>query len=116
MAVIKRGRTPKKRGKNPVGLTQSQKIKCALKLYEKFHVQDAEFIDELDVKLPDVCVAIGQCDGILYTTIREGVKESYVHEFNARSRPILASSYDGKQLFIIDGQYKFTERGIVDKG
>ena len=116
MKGVKRKRTPKKRVRNPVGLTQSQKIKEALKLYEKFHVMDAEFIDELDIVQADVAVAIGQCDGVLYTTVREGITESYIHEFNERSKPILASSYDGKQLFIIEGQYEFGSRGIVDKG
>lgn len=109
-------RLPRKaRKKNPVGLTESQKIKQAMKLYERFHVMEPQYIDELDVVVPDVCVAIGKCDGVLYTTIREGQKESYIHEFGERSKPVLASSYDGKQLFILQGNYKFTDRGIIDK-
>jgi hypothetical protein len=62
-----------------------------------------------------VAFKIGDCDGILYTTVRDGVTESYIHKFKKKSRPVLASSFDGKQLLILAGGYEFTERGIVDK-
>lgn len=69
------------------------------------------------VKLHDkgVAFAIGQVDGILYTTVRDNEIESYIHKFKKSSRPLLASSFDGKQLYILGGGYTFTNRGIVDK-
>lgn len=65
--------------------------------------------------MPDAVVAIGQCDGVLYSTIRDNVAEKYIHKFKARSRPLLAASPDGKQLYLIGGSFNFTDRGIVDK-
>lgn len=63
---------------------------------------------------PDAVTVIGECDGILYTTVRDGELEKYIHRFAAKSRPLLCSSPDGKQLFLLGGAYNFTDRGIVD--
>jgi len=76
---------------------------------------EPEFIDHYDVAPIDVAFKIGTCDGVLYTTMRDGVKESYIHKFRKKSRPLLVSSHDGKQIMILGGGYSFTERGIVDK-
>jgi hypothetical protein len=65
-------------------------------------------------KMPHVLVEVGQVDGILYTTVRDGVKESYIHKFKAKSRPLFAVSPDGKQLFMLGGAFTFGARGIVD--
>lgn len=64
---------------------------------------------------PKSGLVIGELDGVLYTTIRDGKEESYIHEFKERSRPLLVSSSDGNSLHIIGGQYVMTDRGIVDK-
>jgi len=73
-----------------------------------------ENLDYYEVEPVDVAFKIGECDGLLYTTVRDGVKESYIHKFKKKSRPLLVSSHDGKQLFLLGGRYDFTERGIVD--
>lgn len=65
--------------------------------------------------MPRAVLTVGECDGILYTTVREGRKESYIHRFAKGSRPLLAASPDGKRLYLLGGAYTFTERGIVDK-
>lgn len=69
------------------------------------------------INLPkqDTAFTIGELDGVLYTTTRDGKKEPYIHEFKARSRPLLASSFDGQSLYILNGEYEFTDRGIEDK-
>ena len=87
----------------PVRMTQSQKIKKAKKLFEAFRVEEPRFIDEVDLEPLDVGVNIGLCDGILYTTVREGIEESYIHHFDEESKPALVSSYDGDRLFLIGG-------------
>ncbi|MCP4408110.1 MAG: hypothetical protein GY807_10195 [Gammaproteobacteria bacterium] len=69
----------------------------------------------LETPQHDTVFMIGILDGVLYTATRDGKDESYVHEFKPRARPILASSFDGNQLYVIDGQYLMTERGIVDQ-
>ena len=64
---------------------------------------------------PKTGLVIGELDGVLYTTERDGVTESYIHEFDENSRPLLASASDGKSLHILGGRYAMTDRGIVDK-
>lgn len=83
-------------------------------LYADFTGHQPGHIDTIKMKTTDVAFKIGEVDGILYTTVRDGKKESYIHEFKKKSRPLLASSFDGNQLYILGGGYKFTNRGIVD--
>ena len=63
----------------------------------------------------DVGLTIGKCDGILYTTVRDGETEAYIHRFKKSARPTLAASHDGESLSLIGGKFDFTERGIVDR-
>lgn len=87
----------------------------AADLYERFSGHDPEEIGRVSVPaIPRVGVAIGEVDGILYSTIRDGKHEKYIHKFHKRDRPLFVVSPDGKQLFLIGGNYTFTERGIVD--
>lgn len=93
----------------------SKAIRQAANLYERFTGHEAEEGARIKVPaLPGVAVAIGDVDGILYTTVRDGVVEKYIHKFAASDKPIFAVSPDGKQLLMIGGRYTFTERGIVD--
>ena len=59
-------------------------------------------------------MVIGECDGVLYTTVRDGVTERYIHEFASGDKPLLCVSPNGKQMLFVGGRYVFTERGIVD--
>lgn len=95
---------------------KAAQLKKAEKLFSDFRLRDAESTIEIEVPQHNVFIVVGILDGVLYTTEREGNIESYIHEFNENSKPILAASEDGKQLAIIEGNYKFTERGIVDQG
>lgn len=106
------------RKKNPrdIGEVRERMLKEAASLYHNFSGHEAEVVGEMaKPTIPDVLVAIGDCDGILYTTVRDGKTERYIHEFQKRSRPLLASSPDGKMLVLLGGAYDFTERGIVDR-
>lgn len=111
-------RTPKKpsaRKPNPVKeATREQKVQNAMRLFERFRLEEPRFVDEVDAPICDVAMVIGHCDGVLYTTVRDGKTEKYVHDFAKKSRPILAASWDGKQLFILGGRYNFTQDGITD--
>ena len=87
----------------------------AADLYERFFGHDPEEIGRVTVPtIPRVGVAIGEVDGILYSTVRDGKFEKYIHKFHKKDRPLFVVSPDGKQLFLIGGNYTFTERGIVD--
>lgn len=90
-------------------------VERAADLYERFSGHDPEEIGRINVPpLPKVAAAIGTCDGVLYTTVRDGKTERYIHEFAKRDRPILCVSPDGLQIILVGGRYRFTEAGIVD--
>jgi len=90
-------------------------ISKAADLYERFSGHDAEIVGKVRVNpMPKVGVAVGEVDGILYTTVRDGVLEKYIHKFRKADKPLFVVSPDGKSLHLVGGNYTFTERGIVD--
>jgi hypothetical protein len=60
-------------------------------------------------------LVLGVLDGVLYTTVRDGEREAYIHKFRKQSRPLLAVSSDGTQIGIVGGRYQVTEAGIEDR-
>lgn len=100
---------------NPVPPSSRARIKEAARRYADFTGHEPEALHVVEIPKADTAFAVGQLDGVLYTTIRDGKKESYVHEFKARSRPLLAASFDGANLYILNGEYAFTDRGIEDR-
>jgi hypothetical protein len=87
----------------------------AMRLFADFTGHEGEPWAKARVKLPKAAMVIGRCDGVLYTTVRDGKTEKYIHRFKANSAPILCASPDGCQLFLFGGSFRFTDRGIVDK-
>jgi len=65
--------------------------------------------------VPKEMLAIGYADGILYSTVRDGVLEKYIHRFRGKARPLLAVSHDGRRAYLLGGEYVFTERGFIDR-
>lgn len=103
------------RKRNPVAApTREQKVQGAMRLFERFRLQEPQYVDEVAAPVCDVAMVIGHCDAVQYSTVRDGKKEYYQHDFSKKSRPILAASWDGKQLFILGGRYNFTQDGITD--
>jgi len=103
------------RAKSALTSRERAEFDRAAKLYADFTGHDAAPLARVKVpNHPAVALCIGFCDGILYSTVRDGVKEKYIHKFRASDRPVFAVSPDGKQLLLIGGAYTFTERGIVD--
>jgi hypothetical protein len=91
-------------------------IDKAADLYERFSGHKPESVGKIRLtNPPKVGIVIGELDGVLYSTVRDNQAEKYIHKFSKRSRPLLVVSPDGKQLFIVGGDYDFTERGIVDR-
>lgn len=76
---------------------------------------DVEVIPVSVARMPKAALAIGPVNEIHYSTVRDGVAENYKHRFARNSRPLLASSPDGKRLYLLGGAYNFGARGIVDK-
>lgn len=98
----------------PVKGQKQARLDRAVRLYRDFTGMEPEHADTIRIPSHDVLLAVGFCDGIMYTTVREGQQEKYIHRFKQRARPVLASSFDGQQLYLIAGSYTFTDRGIVD--
>jgi len=91
------------------------KVEAAAKLYLQFRGEEPEFVEAVRMQVAPVMLLIGELDGVLYTTRREGKRESYIHKFKKESRPLLAASHDGSQIYIIGGRYEFSEAGIIDR-
>jgi hypothetical protein len=111
------GRVPpsSRAGKRSRVKSPSAEVRRAASLYERFSGHEAEAIGRIKVPaLPKVGVSIGEIDGVLYTTVRDGRTEKYIHKFAKNDRPLFVVSPDGRQLFMIGGRYRFTELGIVD--
>lgn len=81
-------------------------------LFKDFTGSNPESLEKIKIRSPKVGLVVGKLDGVLYTTVRDGKTEKYVHDFDKSSRPLLVSSHDGESLHILGGEYAFTERGI----
>lgn len=90
-------------------------IKRAIALYESFREKRPKKISSVSVRVPHAVAVIGHVDTIDYTTTHGEKVTSYRHPFAPGSRPLLCVSGDGRQLMLLGGRYKFTERGIVDR-
>lgn len=95
--------------------SDSENLKTGVSLYQRFSGHKAEYVDKVPYRVDTVQVAIGHCLGIMYETVRDGKREKYLHRFKKGSRPVLAVSADGRQLYLLAGAYKFTECGIEDR-
>lgn len=95
---------------------RADKIRAAARRFQAFTGHTASAGEQ--VHFPDnpgVGLAIGPLLGVMYSTIRDGKRENYIHRFRSQSRPLLATSHDGSTLYLLGGAYRFTARGIVDK-
>lgn len=111
----RRRRRPRRFNPVPASRYASQ-LGDAVRLYERFTGHEAEELGRVPKPvIPDVLVAIGECDGVLYSTTRDGRLERYIHEFKRKARPLLCVTPDGQMIVLLGGEYDFTERGIVDR-
>lgn len=90
-------------------------MRRAAELYKGFRERVPQRIKKIGIQVPRVAVDIGQVEYIGYRTTHGRKLTLYQHDFAAGSRPLLCVSPDGKQLLLIGGRYRFTERGIVDR-
>jgi hypothetical protein len=87
-------------------------VTAAQRLFRRFFDRDARAGEIVDVatREPETCLVIGELDGVIYRS--EGSQEPYIHRFNKSDRPLLLISSDGRQIYILKGGYRFTERGF----
>jgi hypothetical protein len=99
-------------GKVPV--SYRTQIRKAAEKFRDFTGHDPEPIGRVNIDIPKAASVIGELEAVIYSTVRDGKNERYIHRFKKASRALLCVSPDGKQLLIVGGNYEFTERGIED--
>lgn len=92
----------------PGALSESQA------LFHRFHAFPAQQVKrELCRRLmPEVLVHLGELSGLVYRSdkAQRGRPQSYIHFFQQPAQ--LACDPQGKQLYILGGNYRVTGRGI----
>lgn len=92
---------------------KSQAAKVA-DVYTRFTGHKPRVIAEVPTPIaPRAAGVIGYIDALEYTTVRDGNVELYRHRFAKSDRPMMCVGPDRK-VFLLGGNYRFTELGIVD--
>lgn len=113
-SMLESRRVNSTRRKNPESIDEA-----AQKL-EDFTGRPATHVERVESRSPQKTAwTLGELDLIGYRAAREGISGGkmvrYSHPFRKGSRPLLATSTDGKQLKIVGGRYEVTEAGIEDR-
>lgn len=90
-----------------------RELKKAARLYKEFREETPRRGRRLEFDVPKALMIMGNIRAVSYDTTRRGKTELYKHDFAVGSRPLLCAAPDGR-LFIIEGRYHVTPRGIVD--
>jgi hypothetical protein len=98
---------------NPFAVSQAD-IAKAYKLYADFREEPPKRGRVLEFEMPKTLMVMGYLHDIGYDTTRQSTTEKYRHKFSPGSRPLLCADAATGALFIIEGRYRVTERGIVD--
>jgi ribosomal protein S12 len=93
---------------------RERELAQAESLFSDFTGHDVQEHTTVEIDPMHTGLVVGDVRGILYETTRDGEVENYIHEFKKKSRPLLVASHDGKQLGIVGGRFRFTDRGIED--
>ena len=86
----------------------------AMRAFRRFtahHVGSVEVMPQTEA--PGVVYVLGDLVDVSYEARRGGKVNTYLHRFKKSSRPRLAVSHDGNQLYILGGGYRVTSHGIV---
>lgn len=87
-------------------------IDQAARLFRDFHDREPK-PDELLTVAPekDDTLVVGDLVGVIYKV--KGQEKPFIHKFKANARPRLLVSSDGRQIYVLRGAYRFTERGFI---
>jgi len=88
----------------------SDKIAQASLLFEKFHGRKPERNEIATLSVGQVALQVGHCIQIAYRATGDG--KDYRHDFSS-PLPLLYVGYDGSQAYLVNGIYRFTDRGFV---
>lgn len=90
-------------------------VRRAKRLYESFRESPARRARVVRIRLPKAAAVVGQVRAIEYDTTHGGRVTLYRHDFARGSGPLLVAGTRDGQLYLVEGRYHFTARGIVDK-
>jgi hypothetical protein len=84
--------------------------------FREFHFRDPnpnnlEIINIAGLARPTIGLAVGEFLAITYKSVGDG--ETYTHDFKATNRPLVYTTPDGQQIYILKGGYRFTGRGFI---
>lgn len=89
-------------------------LERAKKLYREFREETPRRAKVVHIKLPKVVMVMGHVRAIEYDTTHAGKTHLYKHTFAPGSRPMLVAGKGRNQLYLVNGRFHVTERGIVD--
>ena len=86
---------------------------AAARLFRHFFDREpkADEIVTIATKTPEDALVIGELDGLIYRS--ETNDKPLIHRFKKSDRPFLLVSSDGRQIYVLKGAYRFTERGFI---
>lgn len=86
----------------------------AIRLYHRFNNFEPREVLRLTCRrqIPAVLVHLGELRGLIYRSDKwqRGRPRTYIHFME--NPPILASDPHGRQLYVLGGSYRVTDRGI----
>ena len=92
----------------------AENFEPARQLFERFHSFRPPQVLRRPCRrlIPKVLVKLGHLRGLIYSSDKEqcGRPRTFIHFMD--TPPLLASDSDGKQLYIVGGNYRVTARGI----
>ena len=94
--------------------SQRERVRSAARLFTEFTGDEADHVESFEIPDDDTLMVVGICEAIAYSAKRDGETHSYQHEFKPSARPVLAVSSDGRRLYLLAGDYRFTSHGIED--
>jgi hypothetical protein len=90
-------------------MSQSQAVRLFRHFFDREPCEDE--IVQVATRKPEDALVIGELDSLIYRT--EGETKPMFHRFKKTDRPLLLVSSDGRQIYVLKGAYRFTERGFI---
>lgn len=88
-------------------------VQRAESIYRGFREATPKRARVVRIRLPKSAAVIGKIRAVEYDTTHKGRATLYRHDFAHGSAPLLVAGADGR-VYLIEGHYHFTDRGIVD--
>jgi hypothetical protein len=96
-------------------MNEAQQMAEARARFRAFHERDARGLNDIvnigGLRVPTLGLAVGQFYAITYKAVGDG--KVYTHEFSPKRRPLIFVNSDGRQIYILEGGYRFTDRGFI---